>query len=222
MPKLVDRIELFFWKKANLRTENTQNVVYKLKKHVSVRTQFTLEELYNHVENLGIMGLIREHESLCCKKKRDTHVEFSKDENWFRNRYEDLYCYDKSRVKFKREPEYDHKTKTWVQFDNDYIHANFVNGYNHKNAFICTQTPVPATFCDFWCMIWQHDVRLIAMATRGELNMKSYWPTCVGQCHQMGDTLLVVNEHVEYAFEGFRVNTLSLTYRPVFLGLILF
>lgn len=47
-----------------------------------------------------------------------------------KNRYTDVLCYDHSRVilsEIDGDP------------DSDYIHANFVDGYKQKNAFINTQ-----------------------------------------------------------------------------------
>lgn len=47
-----------------------------------------------------------------------------------KNRYTDVLCYDHSRVILS---EVDNDK------DSDYIHANFVDGYKQKNAFINTQ-----------------------------------------------------------------------------------
>lgn len=47
-----------------------------------------------------------------------------------KNRYTDVLCYDHSRVILS---EMDNDK------DSDYIHANFVDGYKQKNAFINTQ-----------------------------------------------------------------------------------
>lgn len=47
-----------------------------------------------------------------------------------KNRYTDVLCYDHSRVILS---ELDNDK------DSDYIHANFVDGYKQKNAFINTQ-----------------------------------------------------------------------------------
>lgn len=50
--------------------------------------------------------------------------------NQLKNRYTDVLCLDHSRVILNDSTEEKH---------NDYINANFVDGYKHKNAFISTQ-----------------------------------------------------------------------------------
>ena len=50
--------------------------------------------------------------------------------NLAKNRYKDVVCYDESRVVLKGQPGVE---------GSDYIHANYVNGYNKKQAFILTQ-----------------------------------------------------------------------------------
>lgn len=47
-----------------------------------------------------------------------------------KNRYTDVLCYDHSRVIL---------SEIDCDRDSDYIHANFVDGYKQKNAFINTQ-----------------------------------------------------------------------------------
>lgn len=47
-----------------------------------------------------------------------------------KNRYTDVLCYDHSRVIL---------SEVDGDKDSDYIHANFVDGYKQKNAFISTQ-----------------------------------------------------------------------------------
>ncbi|GIY21744.1 tyrosine-protein phosphatase non-receptor type 9 [Caerostris extrusa] len=77
--------------------------------------------------------------------------------NQSKNRYSDVLCYDHSRVKI-----------SCVDSDpcSDYLNANFVDGFCQKNAFISTQGPLPKTFPDFWCMVWEFQVGVIVMTTR--------------------------------------------------------
>lgn len=68
----------------------------------------------------------------------------------------DILCYDKTRVKL------DPPNSS----GNDYINASFVDGYKHRNAYICCQGPLDKTVNDFWLMVWQQEVRLILMTTK--------------------------------------------------------
>lgn len=53
--------------------------------------------------------------------------------NLSKNRYKDVVCYDETRVALKALPGVE---------GSDYIHANYVNGYNKPQAFILTQGTV--------------------------------------------------------------------------------
>ena len=50
--------------------------------------------------------------------------------NTSKNRYKDVICYDKTRVQLNAVPGVD---------ESDYIHANYVDGYNCRKHFILTQ-----------------------------------------------------------------------------------
>lgn len=88
-----------------------------------------------------------------------------------KNRYTDVLCYDHTRV-LLAQSEKDPMS--------DYIHANFVDGYKQKNAFISTQGPLPHTCADFWRMIWEQQVLVIVMTTKvfecGKIKCEQYWP----------------------------------------------
>lgn len=91
--------------------------------------------------------------------------------NLLKNRYTDVLCYDHTRV-LLAQSEKDPMS--------DYIHANFVDGYKQKNAFISTQGPLPHTCADFWRMIWEQQVLVIVMTTKvfecGKIKCEQYWP----------------------------------------------
>ena len=53
--------------------------------------------------------------------------------NLSKNRYKDVVCYDETRVVLKALPGVE---------GSDYIHANYVSGYNKPQAFILTQGTV--------------------------------------------------------------------------------
>ncbi|XP_032243017.2 tyrosine-protein phosphatase Lar isoform X2 [Nematostella vectensis] len=95
-----------------------------------------------------------------------------KEENKPKNRYQNIVAYDHTRVAIS-------------ELDgipgSDYINANFIDGYNHRNKFIATQGPVSNTFDDFWRMVWEHGCSGIVMVTniveRGKLKCQKYWPS---------------------------------------------
>ncbi|VDM48801.1 unnamed protein product [Toxocara canis] len=76
-----------------------------------------------------------------------------------RNRYDNVYCLDKTRVKLTAEPN-----------ANDYIHANYVDTPLKDHRFICTQGPTTTSITDFWRMVWQEHVQFIIMLSNFEEN----------------------------------------------------
>lgn len=107
----------------------------------------------------------------------------------YKNRYRDVICLDESRVYLEVEQS---STPGDADFDNpnDYIHANYVDGYKQKNAYISTQGPLEETIEDFWRMIWQQSVLVIAMTTKcyeqKKLKCAQYWPLEKGERMQIG------------------------------------
>lgn len=60
-----------------------------------------------------------------------------------------------SRIYLKRYPTSDE--------DSDYISAVYVDGVRLQNQYLATQLPMPSTVNDFWRMIAELKVELIAM-----------------------------------------------------------
>ncbi|XP_063908286.1 uncharacterized protein LOC135126281 isoform X2 [Zophobas morio] len=88
--------------------------------------------------------------------------------NVHKNHYKDILPYDDTRV---------------ILNDNeneDYINANYVDGYEHPKAYIVTQTPLTSTVHDFWSMICQENVKIIVMLCKLEekecSKCQKYWP----------------------------------------------
>ncbi|KAL1845715.1 phosphotyrosine-specific ptp2-like protein [Paecilomyces lecythidis] len=86
-----------------------------------------------------------------------------------KNRYNDIYPFDHSRVRLQNVP----------SGECDYVNANHVKAeYTNKN-YIATQAPVPDTFNDFWRVVWEQDVRVIVALTaeveRGHVKCHPYW-----------------------------------------------
>ncbi|PKS09661.1 hypothetical protein jhhlp_004281 [Lomentospora prolificans] len=61
----------------------------------------------------------------------------------------------------------------------DYINASHIKASRSNKRYLATQGPLPATFEDFWTVIWDQDVRVIVMLTAesegGQLKCHAYW-----------------------------------------------
>ena len=88
--------------------------------------------------------------------------------NKAKNRYSNIKAYDHSRVVLTDDP------------DDDYINANFVQGFSCDRKFIATQGPKPDTVVDFWRMVFVYKVKAIVMLTNlienGVIKCNQYWP----------------------------------------------
>jgi protein tyrosine phosphatase len=69
-----------------------------------------------------------------------------------RNRYDDILCYDKTRVVLKTCPT-----------TNDYINASYLSGFEKEKAYIATQGPLKNTCEDFWRMVWENKTSTVVM-----------------------------------------------------------
>lgn len=120
-------------------------------------------------------------------------------ENESRNRFKDVHPYDTTRVKLA------------PRKDN---HSGYINASHVKLSvgervwwYIATQAPLPTTAIDFWQMIWEQEVDVIAMLTdlveMGRQKCFSYWPQEVGPEHKITFglfevTLLFCNDSLCY------------------------
>ncbi|KPI38891.1 Tyrosine-protein phosphatase 1 [Cyphellophora attinorum] len=86
-----------------------------------------------------------------------------------KNRYNNIFPYDHSRVRLEG----------CTSTECDYINANHVKAEYSNRHYIATQAPIPATFNDFWRVVWEQDVRVIVMLTAenegGQLKSHPYW-----------------------------------------------
>jgi protein tyrosine phosphatase len=86
-----------------------------------------------------------------------------------KNRYPNIFPYDHSRVRLQGQP----------ADCCDYVNANYVQARFSNKRYIATQAPIPATFEDFWRVVWEQDARVIVMLTAesegGQVKSHPYW-----------------------------------------------
>lgn len=86
-----------------------------------------------------------------------------------KNRYNNIYPFEHSRVKLNGVP----------QMGCDYVNASYIQAELSNKRYISTQAPIPATFVDFWNVVWQQDVRVLVMLTAekegGQVKAHNYW-----------------------------------------------
>ncbi|CAL8098326.1 unnamed protein product [Calicophoron daubneyi] len=171
----------------------------------------TAEQLVKHVEEVGVSGLHSEYAAIVKIKSEDPRSAFKHSRNQEKNRYCDVVCYESSRVHLrpstlqvtvppssqksavisgiKSVVTHLHRTRSAPTAAKDlvrnYIHANWVDGYRQKNAFICTQGPLAETAGDFWQMIWDYHIPVIVMITKiyeaERFKCYPYWPKTLQQ-----------------------------------------
>ncbi|KAH0169287.1 phosphotyrosine-specific Ptp2-like protein, partial [Aureobasidium melanogenum] len=86
-----------------------------------------------------------------------------------KNRYNNIWPFEHSRVKLQDVPSH----------GCDYFNANYITSKRSHKRYIATQGPIPATFADFWNVIWQQETRVIVMLTAekegGQVKAHNYW-----------------------------------------------
>ena len=111
-----------------------------------------------------------------------------------KNRYNNIFPYEHSRVRLNG-----------VSSDGcDYVNANFLRtSLSYKN-YVATQGPIPATFNDFWNMVWQRDIRVIVMLTAetegGQIKAHNYWKE-----KRYGQVRLNFHSEHKVSLEGSRI-----------------
>ncbi|KAG9122500.1 hypothetical protein FRC07_001093 [Ceratobasidium sp. 392] len=86
-----------------------------------------------------------------------------------KNRYKNIWPYEHARVRLQ----------TATDDGSDYVNASFVQPRGTRLSYIATQGPMPATYVDFWTMVWEQNVHIIVMLTRqvenNQLKCGDYW-----------------------------------------------
>ncbi|CAB4035542.1 partial [Paramuricea clavata] len=98
--------------------------------------------------------------------------------------------------------------------NSDYINATFVDGFQQKNAYIATDSPLVNTFDDFWQMIYEQRSPLVIMLNNwkeGREKYPEYFPTEKGCTTKYGNIYIRLDEHVADKAIVFRKFTISST-----------
>ncbi|XP_025405414.1 tyrosine-protein phosphatase non-receptor type 9 isoform X2 [Sipha flava] len=165
----------------------------------------TISQFVEYVVKKKRAGLIKEYEEIKTRSPDGTFNSARVRPNLLKNRYTDVLCYDHTRVLLSQS-EKDPMS--------DYIHANFVDGYKQKNAFISTQGPLPHTCADFWRMVWEQQVLVIVMTTKvfecGKIKCEQYWPPEELSEDQIYQNFKVSTKSLSQ-FDNFAVTRLELT-----------
>ncbi|CAE6410872.1 unnamed protein product [Rhizoctonia solani] len=86
-----------------------------------------------------------------------------------KNRYKNIWPYEHARVRLQ----------TAADDGSDYVNASHVRPRGTNLQYIATQGPLPATYADFWTMVWEQHVHVIVMLTRqvegNQLKCGDYW-----------------------------------------------
>lgn len=86
-----------------------------------------------------------------------------------KNRYNNIWPFEHSRVRLQGVPNH----------GCDYFNASHIKATWSNKRYISTQAPIPATFNDFWNVIWQQDVRVVVMLTAekegAQVKAHNYW-----------------------------------------------
>ncbi|KAG1777340.1 hypothetical protein EV702DRAFT_969807, partial [Suillus placidus] len=78
-----------------------------------------------------------------------------------KNRYNHIWPFEHARVRLHD----GHKSRDPSPVD-DYVNASYVQPLGTRKRYIATQGPLPATFIDFWTLVWEQNVHVIVMLTR--------------------------------------------------------
>ncbi|OQO10677.1 hypothetical protein B0A48_03976 [Cryoendolithus antarcticus] len=86
-----------------------------------------------------------------------------------KNRYNNIWPFEHSRVRLQGVPSH----------GCDYFNASYIKAAWSNKRYISTQAPIPATFNDFWNVVWQQDIRVIVMLTAeqegAQVKAHNYW-----------------------------------------------
>ena len=161
-----------------------------------------LADWVKKVEKMGARGILKEFEALKKEPKPEDRSQVVFTSQRLKNRYEDVGCWDQTRVKLEGKPE-----------GEDYIHASWVDGLGAPKKYILTQGPLEEvadettgqkdfddTINAFWSMVWEQKVQVVVMLClleeQGKSKCSEYWPATPKERFILGD-VAVTNKRSE-------------------------
>lgn len=141
--------------------------------------------------------ICREHHTILNMQISDSCEECKKLKNIKKNRFQNIECWDSTRVRLKKQRP-------------NYIHANYVDGFEQVRKFIVTQESMDNTPKDFWSMVWQAGTRVIVMLHGADAPAV---PTVSDYSELKGFTVTVTsialqNDYVEMVINVFNIKTI--------------
>ncbi|KFY37944.1 hypothetical protein V495_06843 [Pseudogymnoascus sp. VKM F-4514 (FW-929)] len=101
--------------------------------------------------------------------RSENDVQIAGFEKGGKNRYNNIWPFEHSRVRLQGRAE----------GACDYVNATHIKPLWSNKRYIASQGPLPATFEDFWSVIWDQEVRVIVMLTAesegGQVKCHPYW-----------------------------------------------
>ncbi|KAF2274130.1 tyrosine-protein phosphatase non-receptor type 6 [Westerdykella ornata] len=159
MTKSVEE-ELPQWLKGAADEKDRGKLVSDKFLHIEKREQKRMQEAFGNVVYSSGADNRAEHVE---------RIQIAGLEKGSKNRYNNIWPYEHSRVKLEGV----------AKGDCDYVNANYIKPSLSNKRYIATQGPLPATFNDFWNVVWQQDVRVIVMLTAeqegGQAKAHNYW-----------------------------------------------
>ncbi|KAI6153207.1 hypothetical protein BKA82DRAFT_3970023 [Pisolithus tinctorius] len=101
-----------------------------------------------------------------------------------KNRYTHIWPFEHARVRL-HDGRHQGNIRSEPSPLDDYVNASYVQPLGTRKRYIATQGPLPATFLDFWTLVWEQNVHVIVMLTRevesAMVKCGAYWTdTCYG------------------------------------------
>ncbi|GAA5813840.1 hypothetical protein MFLAVUS_007327 [Mucor flavus] len=131
------------------------------------------------------------------------------------NRYTNIWPFEYTRVKIRNHQVSDYINASYVQYIDsnesvsdarpDQVNTESVKAMtdcvnkentNEYRRYISTQGPLPATFNDFWQVVWEQNSHVVVMLTKEEemnkIKCHRYWPSIVNTPTKYGDILITL------------------------------
>uniref|UniRef100_A0A914PXG9 protein-tyrosine-phosphatase n=1 Tax=Panagrolaimus davidi TaxID=227884 RepID=A0A914PXG9_9BILA len=158
----------------------------------------TLASFANNLKDMNVYDIFLYHTHVITQDCKQPAPTFNKNEIF--NRYRDIRCIEATRVKIAAPSD-----------GNDYIHANYIDGFRESKKYILTQAPFHSTVEKFWEMIWQEKSTTIVSLTilDGE-KVAIYLPIKSGEAFVFG-RIKIVNMGTRHIRDSYDATILMVT-----------